>query len=156
MPLEVSIVLIDPQAASHDGCYLYITVGGRWLYTCDDIWKVSNISYIVVILFLVLVSIFEMHVYIRFEFMWKELFAFGISNISYTDVTLPLHIYNRLEIFVQYLIVSTFCNWRLNYGNKLNSLRIDKRIAVNLFLVANGINILQWNLSLSQQRKYVA
>jgi hypothetical protein len=58
-------------------------------------------------------------------------------------MTLPLHIYNRLEIFVQYLIVSNFCNERLNYGNKLNSLRIDKRNAINLFLVANGNNILQ-------------
>jgi hypothetical protein len=49
------------------GCYLYITFGGRWLYISDDVWKVSNISYTVVILFLVLVSIFGMHVYIKFE-----------------------------------------------------------------------------------------
>jgi hypothetical protein len=97
-----------------------------------------------------------MDVYIKFEIMWKELFPFRISNVSYTNVTLLLHIYNRLEIFMQYLIVSTFCNERINYGNKLNSLWIDKQIAIKLFLFANGNNILQWNLSLSQQRKYVA
>jgi hypothetical protein len=34
------------------------------LYICDDVWKVLNISYTVVILFLVLVSIFGMHIYI--------------------------------------------------------------------------------------------
>ena len=108
------------------------------------------------LLFLVLVSISGMDVYIKFEIMWKELFAFRISNVSYTNVTLLLHIYNRLEIFMQYLIFSTFCNERINYGNKLNSLWIDKQIAIKLFLFANGNNILQWNLSLSQQRKYVA
>ena len=97
-----------------------------------------------------------MDVYIKFEIMWKELFPFRISNVSYTNVTLLLHIYNRLEIFMQYLIVSTFSNERINYGNKLNSLWIDKQIAIKLFLFANGNNILQWNLSLSQQRKYVA